>query len=133
MTTYLTAAEAAARLGVTRQTLYAYVSRGLIAAHPAGDPRARRYAAEAVEALAGARRRGRRPREVAKATLDWGLPVLESSLTLIRDGRLSYRGVDALDLAAGAQAEDVAALLWDCPREAAFGPQAPPLLPAPAG
>ncbi len=79
MADYLSAAEAANRLGVSRQTLYAYVSRGLLRAHDASDPRQRRYAAEAVARLAEERRRGRRPKEVAKATLDWGLPVLEVS------------------------------------------------------
>lgn len=125
MTAFLTAAEAAARLGVSRQTLYAYVSRGLIEAHPTADPRVRAYAAEAVARLAEARRRGRRPREVARATLDWGLPVLETAVTLIRDGRLSYRGLDAVALAEIATLEDVAASLWDLPLADAFGPDAP--------
>lgn len=118
---FLSAREAAARLGVSRQTLYAYVSRGLLQAHGADDPRQRRYAADAVDRLAAERHRGRRPKEVAKATLDWGLPVLDSSITLIRDGRLWYRGVDAVALAETATIEDVAALLWDVPRSAAFG------------
>ncbi|TNC15008.1 helix-turn-helix domain-containing protein [Methylobacterium terricola] len=125
MTAFLTAAEAAARLGVSRQTLYAYVSRGLIEAHPTADPRVRAYAAEAVARLAEARRRGRRPREVARATLDWGLPVLETAVTLIRDGRLSYRGRDAIALAETATLEEVAARLWDLPLPDAFGPDAP--------
>lgn len=34
---YLTAREAAAELGVTLATLYAYVSRGLIGSEPAGE------------------------------------------------------------------------------------------------
>src|ERR1700722_19663179 len=122
---YLSAAEAAARLGVSRQTLYAYVSRGLLRAHDSSDPRQRRYAAEAVARLANERRRGRRPKEVAKATLDWGLPVMESAITLISGGRLWYRGVDAVALAAHASVEDVAALLWRLPAEQAFGPTGP--------
>ncbi|MCF4128990.1 citrate synthase [Methylobacterium sp. SyP6R] len=125
MTAYLTAAEAAARLGVSRQTLYAYVSRGLIEAHPTADPRVRAYAAEAVARLAAARHRGRRPREVARAALDWGLPVLETAVTLIRDGRLYYRGGDAVALAETATLEEVAARLWALPLAAAFGPEAP--------
>ncbi|AWN49664.1 excisionase [Methylobacterium terrae] len=136
MTAYLTATEAAARLGVSRQTLYAYVSRGLIEAHPTDDPRVRRYPAEAVARLAEARHRGRRPREVARAALDWGLPVLETAVTLIRDGRLYYRGADAVALAETATLEEAAARLWDLPSGdlpfgdlppgAAFGPGAPP-------
>ncbi len=71
----------------------------MIEAHPTADPRVRAYAAEAVARLAAARHRGRRPREVARAALDWGLPVLETAVTLIRDGRLYYRGGDAVALA----------------------------------
>lgn len=125
MTAYLTATEAAARLGVSRQTLYAYVSRGLIEAHPTADPRVRAYAAEAVARLAEARHRGRRPREVARATLDWGLPVLETAVTLIRDGRLFYRGTDAVAFSETATLEEAAARLWALPLAAAFGPDAP--------
>ncbi len=124
MAGFLTAAEAAARLGVTRATLYAYVSRGLVRACEADDPRRRLYAADAVEQLAVERRRGRRPKEVAKAALDFGAPVLESAITLIRDGRLWHRGVDAVALAETAELEDIAALLWELPRAAAFGPPA---------
>jgi citrate synthase len=125
---YLSAAEAANHLGVSRQTLYAYVSRGLLRAHETSDPRQRRYSSEAVARLAEARRRGRRPKEVAKATLDWGLPVLESAITLIQDGRLFYRGVDAVTLAKQATVEDVAALLWQLPAATAFAPT-PPVVP----
>jgi citrate synthase len=125
MTDYLSAAEAANRLGISRQTLYAYVSRGLLRAHETSDPRQRRYATDAVARLANERRRGRRPKEVAKATLDWGLPVMESAITLIQDGSLFYRGVDAVTFARDAAVEDVASLLWQLPAKAAFGSAAP--------
>jgi citrate synthase len=121
MADYLSAAEAAGRLGVSRQTLYAYVSRGLLRAHETSDPRQRRYDLSAVERLATERRRGRRPKEVAKGTLDWGLPVLESAITLIDGGRLYYRGVDAVARARQASLEDIAALLWRLPAATAFG------------
>jgi len=125
MTGTLTSEEAAARLGVSRQTLYAYVSRGLLRSLEASDPRQSRYEAEAVEHLAQQRRRGRRPKEVARATLNWGLPVLESAITLIHDGRLFYRGADAAVLAADQPFEDVAARLWRLPPDGAFGPVPP--------
>jgi citrate synthase len=121
----LSAAEAAGRLGVARQTLYAYVSRGLLAATPGADRRESRYAREAVDRLAADRRRGRKPGEIAKATLDWGLPILQSRLTLIDRGRLYYRGEDAVSLAATAEVEYVAALLWGLPAREAFGETAP--------
>ncbi|WGY73628.1 citrate synthase family protein [Burkholderia cepacia] len=125
MSPYLNSTEAAARLGVSRQTLYAYVSRGLLRAEPTGNPRESRYFAADVDRLAAERARGRKPKEVAKAALNWGSPVLESSITLIEGGQLFYRGVDALDLAGRASLEEVAALLWQCDERTAFGPRVP--------
>ncbi len=128
MSTYLSSADAAALLGVSRQTLYAYVSRGLLHAHPGEEARESRYLAAEVERLAVNRTRGRKPREVARAALDWGLPVLESALTLIEDGRLYYRGQDAVEFSTQASVEEAAALLWDCTVDEAFD-QAAPCLP----
>ncbi len=125
MTDYLSAADAANRLGVSRQTLYAYVSRGLLRAHETSDPRQRRYASEAVARLAEQRRRGRRPREVAKATLDWGLPVLESAITLIQDGQsVRYRGVDAADAGQGLRRSKTWRHCYEQLPAADFGPDA---------
>ncbi len=121
----LTATEAAARLGVSRQSLYAYVSRGLLRAQTANGSRNSRYLAEEVDRLVGQRASGRRPKEVAKAALDWGTPVLSSALTLIADGCLYYRGHDALELARSASVEAVAALLWNVPVTLAFGAEPP--------
>jgi citrate synthase len=129
MSSYLTAAETALRLGISRQTLYSYVSRGVLQALPSDTPRESRYLESEVERLALTRRRGRRPKDMAKATLDWGLPVLESSITLLQDQRLYYRGLDAVELAATKSLEDVAAHLWQMPKETAFG-DAQPLDPA---
>lgn len=126
----LTAAEAAQRLGVSRATLYAYVSRGLLKAHPAGDGRSSLYDTEAVEQLAAERRRGRRPREVARSAIDWGVPVLETRLTLITGGRLYYRGQDATELAQSCSLEAVAALLWGVPEQLAFAAGPEPATPA---
>lgn len=126
MTRYLTSDEAALLLGVSRQTLYAYVSRGLLTAHQTGDdPRRSLYLGEAVERLAEERRRGRRPKEVARSALDWGVPALESAITLIDRGRLFYRGEDAVALAASAGIEEIAALLWGCRADQAFTERPP--------
>ncbi len=127
MPAYLSAPDAAARLGVSRQTLYAYVSRGLLQAHAGDNTRESRYLQQDVERLAGQRTRGRKPTEVVKAALDWGLPVLESSITLIEDGQLYYRGENAVALAATCTVEDLADLLWRCPTASAFGPDTPAL------
>ncbi|AJC22301.1 citrate synthase family protein [Pandoraea pulmonicola] len=120
MTQYFTAAQAAERLGVSLPTLYAYVSRGLLHAEPGKTHRERRYRVADVERLAVQRTRGRKPKEVAKAALDWGVPVLESSITLIEDGRCYYRGRDALTMAESASVETAAAWLWQCDEVSAF-------------
>ncbi|WP_333904880.1 citrate synthase family protein [Delftia acidovorans] len=124
MPDYLNSTEATALLGVSRATLYAYVSRGLLHAHAADTPRESRYLREEVEQLARQRGQGRKPREVAQAALNWGLPVLESSITLIEQGRLYYRGEDAVDWARSHTLEETAALLWQYPADAAFAARA---------
>jgi excisionase family DNA binding protein len=48
---YLTAPETCALLGIKRQTLYAYVSRGLLRSFRQGIRRARLYRRREVEAL----------------------------------------------------------------------------------
>jgi len=113
MSSYLTAAVAAQRLGVTRATLYAYVSRGQIRSRSVAGRREREYLAEDVERLVK-RASGRRdPARVASQALGMdGLPVLTSGLSLIESGRLYYRGKDALELAANERFEAVAGLLW---------------------
>ncbi|VVE04727.1 excisionase [Pandoraea iniqua] len=121
MTNYFTAKQAAEHLGVSLQTLYAYVSRGLLHAEPGKTHRERRYRVVDVERLAAQRTRGRKPKEVAKAALDWGTPVLESAITLIEDGRCYYRGRDALTMAQTASVEATAAWLWQCDEATAFG------------
>ncbi|HEX5559241.1 MAG TPA: helix-turn-helix domain-containing protein [Gaiellales bacterium] len=48
---YLTAEEAAAALGVKRETLYAYASRGRVRSYRRGTGRARLYRADEIRAL----------------------------------------------------------------------------------
>jgi citrate synthase len=108
--------EALAQLGVTRQTLYAYVSRGLIRTEPApGDARRSLYDRRDLDRLVERRRRGRARGEVAAAAIDFGEPVLTSAITRIGDDGLFYRGRDARVLAASASLEEVAGLLWEGP------------------
>jgi citrate synthase len=110
---YLTSQEAAAELGVSRATLYSYVSRGLVRSEGLGDkPRQRRYRAEDIRGLKQRKELRRNPGKTAEQALRWGVPVLESGLTLISNGQLYYRGKDALDLALNSDLESVASLLW---------------------
>lgn len=110
---FLSAPETAAALGVTLPTLYAYVSRGLLASEPVpGEPRARRYRREDVDRLRARQELRRHPEQAAPRALAWGEPVLDSALTLIDGQRLYYRGRDAVELSRRLSVEQVAALLW---------------------
>lgn len=114
--TWLTAEEALERLGTKPQTLYANVSRGRIRAKPdAADSRRSLYHSEDVARLAK-RHAGRRKAEaIAAETIDWGEPVLPTAISTIADGRLYYRGREAVALSERATFEEVAALLWESP------------------
>ena len=98
--------EAAARLGVKKETLYAYVSRGLLERHHAPDGRGSLFDRRAVETLA---RRGR-PRQSSR---DTSINLLiQTRLTSIADDVGSYRGHDARSLARTHTFEEVAEFLW---------------------
>jgi citrate synthase len=111
--TYLTSGEVVERLGISKSTLYAYVSRGLIRSAPVpGSPRTRRYRADDVERLLNRQRMRSDPEQAATSALAWGSPLLESSVRMIADGRLYYRDQDACELARTHSFEEVTALLW---------------------
>jgi citrate synthase len=100
-------------LGISRATLYAYVSRGRIRSEAApGGERRRRYSRDDIERLKARSRERRNPEKAAEQALHWGLPILESAITLIADERIYYRGHDADALARERSVADVAALLW---------------------
>jgi citrate synthase len=105
----LTARQAAERLGIKLDTLYAYVSRRRLQSVRLPGSRERRYRVEDVEALL-ATREGERPARSTES--DALMPVIGSSICLIENGRLFYRGKDAIRLSEEATLEDVATLLW---------------------
>ncbi len=110
---FYTAREAAAELGISLGTLYAYVSRGLIRSEAAAEGgRKRRYHAADVQALKQRREHRRHPAQGPVDSLHFGDPVLESAITLIDNGRLYYRGHEVTELARTRPFEAVAALLW---------------------
>jgi citrate synthase len=104
VTEFLTAAQAAQRLGVKPATLYAYVSRGVLRRDRAADGRSSLFDSREVERLA---RRGRPRRPVGVADI-----TVESAITEIAGDRLRYRGLDVISLATSRTFEDVAELLW---------------------
>lgn len=109
----MTREEALARLGIRPQTLYAYVSRGLIGrAADAADPRRSLYRADDVMTLERRRARGRKVAAIATGAIAWGEPVVDTALSTVAQGRLLYRGRDAATLSDSATLEDVTALLW---------------------
>jgi citrate synthase len=112
MTDWLTASEVQSRLRIRPQTLYAYASRGRLEAKPdADDPRRSLYRAADVARLEGRKARGRKAAAVAEDAIAWGEPVLASSITTVFEGRLYYRGRDAVLLAETESLERVARLL----------------------
>ena len=124
MTEFLTAAQAAQRLGVKPATLYAYVSRGVLRRDTAADGRASLFDSEEVERLA---RRGRPRRPAGTADI-----TVESAITEIAGDRLRYRGHDVMRLAVSRSFEDVAELLWTGELPPASVTQAAPWRATPA-
>ncbi len=110
---WIAAEDALSLLSVRKQTLYAYVSRGLVRAKADDDdPRRSLYSASDVARLKGRRRGARRRSEVAAGAIAWGEPVLESAISTVRDGQLIIRGQSVETLAAKSTLEDMARLLW---------------------
>jgi hypothetical protein len=111
--TWMDADAAASRLGIKRESLYAYVSRGRVRSSPVAGSRSRRYLRADVERLRARHeaRSGHGP--VAASALRWGEPVLDSAITSIRGAGHTYRGHDAIALASGgAWFESVSETLW---------------------
>ena len=114
---FLSASEAAARLGVKPATLYAYVSRGLLRSEAEEKGRLRRYAARDVDHLLARRRESGSAsghgRGAERPWLRRGQEViLDSAICLIDGKKLYYRGLDAVTLAGRASYESVCTLLW---------------------
>jgi citrate synthase len=118
---FMPASEACERLGISAATLYAYVSRGLLQSRPGPDHRSRVYRRTDIERLEQRKRAGRGAARGAAQSLDRGLPVMETRISLIRPDGPWYRGRAATALVReGATLEDTARLLWDCGDEDPF-------------
>ena len=115
---YLTTAEAARRLDVKPETIYAYASRGLLTSVRSGARRGSLFAEADVDRLAERGREGRRPSGVVER--------IRTELTLLADDELYYRGHRVADLVGHSPVEAVARLLWS----GALGPGEPFEVPA---
>ncbi|MFG2538052.1 citrate/2-methylcitrate synthase [Streptomyces sp. NPDC048511] len=101
----LTTREAAERLGVKPETVYAYVSRGQLSSRRTPGGRGSTFDATEVDALA--RRTGRR-----EPSSPGGDLVFRTGITLIEPDRYFFRGVDATELARHQGYEEVAEWIW---------------------
>lgn len=121
---YLTAADAMQLLGVSAQTLYAYVSRKGLRTKAVPGSRQRLYWKADIEQLRN-RKTPSKPTAAAPFCQD-------SEITLITEDALFYRGQNVAELADHASLEAVAALLWDKDEHATFldkAPRAPAVWP----
>ncbi|EMN5127541.1 citrate/2-methylcitrate synthase [Burkholderia contaminans] len=121
MQNWITLTEAARRLGVRAQTVYAYASRGSIAVmQDPDDPRRSLYRAEDVVALCRKKQVGRKRAALAAGTIFGAEPCIYSGITTFSKGRAWYRGRDSIQLADTATLEETAALLWQATTPVSF-------------
>jgi citrate synthase len=95
----LTTDDVAKRLGVKPETVYAYVSRGLLQSRRNAEGKGSLFARADVDAFVAGRKRTT-------------TPAVQTGITLIQYGTLYYRGHDATKLAFTSRFEAVANLLW---------------------
>ncbi|MEY2418895.1 MAG: citrate synthase, partial [Actinomycetota bacterium] len=107
---WLTSEAAARKLRVKPETLYAYVSRGMVRSEKVPGSRRSRFLRADVEKLAGRQRGGGRA---------GGLElIIETDLTYLDPtGVLAYRGWNVADAVKTATFEEVASWLWHGERE----------------
>jgi citrate synthase len=109
MSTRIRSTEAADILGVSKPTLYAYVSRGRLTRTTASDGRTSLFDRDEVERLS---ERSRRATPGPRPTID---VQIRSDVTTMHEQALEFRGHDVVDLIAGRHFEDVAEFLWARP------------------
>jgi citrate synthase len=100
--------QVAERLGVKRETVYAYVSRGLLTSRRSPDGRTSLFDSARVERMAAQRRRP----APAGTGVGGSSPTIETSLTLLDGKGIYYRGLDSATLARSWPFEKVAWWLW---------------------
>lgn len=118
MQPHLTSAEVMQLLGIKKQTLYAYASRGVLRRVSSPDSRRSMYAREDVERLLARKaQHGGEAQRVAEALASTGgggeASAIASAITEITPAGPKYRGIDVCELAVHPGCiENVAELLW---------------------
>ncbi len=106
MSTLIRSDEAAEILGVSKPTLYAYVSRGRLTRTTAADGRTSLFDRDELEQLT---ERSRRSAPGPRPTID---VQIRSDITTMHENGLEFRSRDVVDLVSDHHFEDVAELLW---------------------
>jgi citrate synthase len=106
VSTLIRSTEAAEILGVSKPTLYAYVSRGRLRRTTAADGRTSLFERDEVERLSG---RSRRSAPGPRPTID---VEIRSDVTTMHDSALEFRGHEVVELINSRRFEDIAELLW---------------------
>lgn len=120
----LSADEAAEFLGVSKATLYSYVSRGMLTSR-AVSPQSRKRVYHMGELLALKHRNSFRkdPERAATEVIEFGIPILTTAISQITETEHSYRGISSRELSQNFNFEQVAQFLWTGDRQ---GDQLPP-------
>lgn len=128
---YLSAKEAATFLGVTRATLYSYVSRGMITSvSSVPGERTRKYLKADLLALRHRTSFRNDPAAAATQVIEYGAPILTTAISQITDSDHLYRDLSSRELAGRYSFEQVSEYLWTGRLEAG---RDGPVLPAPSG
>ena len=109
MSKYISSKEATKLLGINRNSLYAYVSRGII--KTINDPKNRKrrmYSSYDIDKLL---MRKQKPEKITQSSLNWGTSILKSKITLIQDNKLFYRGIEVASLIKSWSFEEVCSLV----------------------
>ncbi|MFF2149419.1 citrate synthase, partial [Kitasatospora sp. NPDC058190] len=126
----LTTQQVAEQLGVKVETVYAYASRGQLSSERAPGGKGSTFDAREVAELAARGRRApvRPPAGEPSAGEPWASrPVtVRTGLTLIENGRLYYRGQDAVELAVRHGFEAAIGWLWGLGTDAPVALRVPP-------
>lgn len=110
---YVSSAQAMEILGIRKQTLYAYVSRGLIRSIRQPGTQNRLYSRDDVERVEARSLARSGHGAVAASAMNWGEPIVPTSVTEITPDGPRYRGQLATDLARSQVTfETIAELLW---------------------